>query len=91
MFFNYVYILCLSVFVFFLYLINVKTAKPIESPKCLTPGKWSEFQKFVSKKILFLKFFENPQRILLNPRTFFCQCFILEQQLKFKIKDGCKA
>ena len=54
-----IYILCLSVC---LYPINIKTAEPI-GPKFfvwsrVTPGKvfrWSNFQKFVSNKIRFLK------------------------------------
>ena len=86
-----------------LYPINVKTAEPIW-PKFfegsrVTPGKvygWSNFQKFASIKIRFLKilkihkvFFENPRNFLFllcvnkeNPSVFFFRIKFFTNEIK---------
>ena len=70
-----------------LYSINVKTAEPI-GPKFfvgsrVTLGKvfeWSNFQKFASIKIRFLKNFENPQKFFLKIRDIFCFYYLLTRR-----------
>ena len=65
-----------------LYPINVKTAEPIGPKICvwlhMTPGKvyeWSKFQVFYFCKILKMR-----EKLLWNPQTFVCFCFILYKE-----------
>ena len=75
---------CLSVCLFVcLYPINVKTAEPI-GPKFFVghhviPGKvygWSNFQKFASIKIRFLKILNIHEIFFENPRNFLFLLFV---------------
>ena len=46
----------------------------------VTPRKvyeWSKFQKLYLKGLIFVKFWKCPKKILWNPQTFVCFCFIL--------------
>ena len=78
---------CLFVCLFgCLYPINVKTAEPIWPKFFLrsraTPGKvygWSNFQKFASIKIRFLKILKIHEFFFENPRNFFF-CYLLTRR-----------
>ena len=78
---------CLFVCLFVcLYPINVKTAEPIR-PKFfvghhMIPGKvygWSNFQKFASIKIRFLKILKIHEFFFENPRNFFV-CYLFTRR-----------
>ena len=96
----YINLACLSVCLFVcLYPINVKTAEPIRPKFCVGPlwsqGRFINDQNF---KNLCLKvfYFENAQKILWNPQTFFVfdlyctkrRCSEIKPQLKVEIEDG---
>ena len=66
-----------------LYPINVNTAEPIGPKFCVephvAPGKvceWSNFQKFASIKIRFLKILNIHEIIFFKSAKFFLFCFI---------------
>ena len=77
-----IYILCFSECLSVcLYPINVKTAEPIGPKFCVgphvTPGKvygWSNFQKFASIKIRFLKILKFHEFFFNKIRIIFCFC-----------------